>query len=175
MTWDAHTNLHQKDTEPDICSECAINKKHAERWEEALALGPVTPTQATKIGELHRQDWVDWKPTDDSPTTRHDKAKRIEAFVVAHHGEDVTLEQIMQETEAAKGTAYAYVRDMTLSFRRIGTSLYRVSDPVRTRAETLSGAAPTLTQDRSDIPAAMVAADIPKIEPQRLLRGPSLP
>lgn len=187
MTWDAHTEFHQVNILPDVCPECAINARHVERWREAIALGPVTDKQATEFGELYRQDWIAWTKTvhrnppanenDDSEVVvrLHDKRERIESFVVSHHGEEVTLEQIMEETGSARGTAYGYVRSMVLSFRRVGTSLYRVSDPVRTRAEALAVAPATIAQDRSDPSAATVTADVPQIDVERPNRGPSLP
>lgn len=175
MTWDAHAALHQTGVESDACSECAINTKHAERWAEALALGPVTDAQATIIAEANRQDWIAWRPTDDTPKTRHDKAQKIEAFVVAHHGEEVTLQQIMEETDAAQGTAYAYIRDMALSFRRVGTSRYRVTDTVRTRAETLAGAPATIAQDVSGAANGTDAAAVSQTANPTPIREPSKP
>ena len=162
MTWDTHTALHQQG-EPDTCPECAINAKHAERWAEALALGPVTDAQATILAEQNRQDWIAWYdgPSGGEPTTRHNKAQKIEAFVVTHHEEEVTLQQIMEETDAAQGTAYAYIRDMALSFRRVGTSRYYVTDPVRARAEALAVSPATITQDDTGTVAGATTAGTP--------------
>lgn len=173
-SWNAHEALHQ-DSSEDECGECAINKRHTDRWAEARAAGEVTFTQARVMAELHRQDWVEWKPRIVVPIVKHDKLVKIKSFILSHHGEEVTLEQIMVETEAAQGTAYSYIREMSLSFRRVGTSRYRVSDPGRARAEALAVPAPTIPQDGFAVPGAWLSANPYETGPQRPKREPSKP
>lgn len=156
MSWDPHV-LHQPGPHDD-CSECKINLNHHNRWTEAVAAGPVSDADAIAFSELTRQEWIAWKPQDEAPTVKHDKETKFQKFVSAHHGEDVTLELIMAETEAAAGTAYSYIREMSMEFRRVGTSRYRVTDPVRARAEALAGLGATLPQDRLNAPGAVTSA-----------------
>lgn len=172
MIWDPHV-LHQPGP-PEDCSECAINAKHAARWAAALADGPMTDSMSRDLSEQHRQDWCSWRPVSE-PTVRHDKFAKISTFIVAHHGEEVTLQQVMDETDAAQGTAYAYIRDLALSFRRVGTSRYRVVDPVRARTEALAGSPATIAQDGSAVLGAVSSTDLAEIDPQRPKREPSKP
>jgi hypothetical protein len=174
MTWDAHVALHRPGPEGD-CVECAINQRHVDRWAEYRLVGEVSTVKERELSELHRQDWIDWYSTPSEPIVRHDKMDKIKAFVIAHHGEEVTLQQIMDETGAAQGTAYAYLRELSLSFRRVGTSRYRVSDPVRARAEALAGSPATFAQDGSIVPGAVLTAPGAQIAPERPIREPSKP
>ena len=170
--WNAHV-LHASQDDP--CPECAINQRHADRWAAALALGPVSDTQARALGEQHRQDWIAWGETPKGPVVKHDKLKKIKAFVVAHHGDTVTIQQIMDEIEASQGTAYTYVREMSLAFRRVGTSTYLVTDRDRVRTETLTGSGARIAQDAFGPAAAMVTADHAEIGLQRPIGTPSKP
>lgn len=157
--FDPHV-LHEPGPHED-CSECRINKNHHDRWAAALAAGPISDLDAVALSEITRQEWIAWRPTDDEPKTKHNKEQLFNAFVVNHHGEDVDLQQIMAETEAAQGTAYNYIREMAIQFRRIGTSRYHVTDPVRARAEALSGSGATLPQDRFRAGTSINTAPIP--------------
>lgn len=166
--WDAHV-LHEPGSREE-CGECVINQRHADRWAAALSAGAVTDSDAVALSELTRQEWIAWRPTEEGSTTKHNKEQLFNLFVVNHHGEEVVLTQIMAETEAAAGTAYQYIREMSLSFRRVGTSRYRVTDPVRARAEALAAPA-TLPQDGS----APVAGTDTAPNPPAPTREPSKP
>jgi hypothetical protein len=164
--WDAHAELHLSD-DRETCEECQINARHAERW---LSAGPDRDVRA--LQEQHRQDWVEWtdkrRPEGTGPT--HDKEAKIHAFIVAHHREDVTLQQLMEETGAAQGTAYGYIREMPESFRKVGTSRWRVTDPVRARVE-----AATMPQDAPAVVAGIPVPRDPNIANDRPKAGPSKP
>jgi hypothetical protein len=164
--FDAHAELHQSE-DRETCEECQINRQHAERW---AAAGPDRDVRA--LQEQHRLDWIDWtdkrQPEGNGPL--HDKEAKIKAFIVAHHREDVTLQQLMEETGAAQGTAYSYIREMPDSFRKVGTSRWRVTDPVRARVE-----AATMPQDAPAVVAGIPVPRDPNIANDRPKAGPSKP
>lgn len=174
MTWDPHKVLHsERELPASSCSECAIDDRHRERWSQALAAvgGDYDKVDARQLAEFNRQDWIAWRPDVPVTTTiKHDKEAKINAFIVAHHGEEITLQQIIDETGCAQGTAYAYVRDMALSFRRVGTSRWRVTDSVKARAE-----AARIAQDTPSAPGAVTSAPGADIALQRPKREPSKP
>lgn len=176
--FDPHILFHQngKETDSAECRECIINADHKERFRALIAeygspFGPqpkivlsmfdaaaaITMKEATEFAKLNLND-------DGTPVIRHDKTQKMNQFVVAHHGEEVTLAQIIEGTEAASGTVYGLIRDMPLSFRKSGMSRWRVSDPVKARAEALAApgaispaaarnAPPTLSTAAADIAA----------------------
>lgn len=166
--WDAHAELHQQ-VDRETCLECAIQAAHTARWEEAHADGPISMREECDLLELNRLDWVEYFASldhSDADTVRRDRSRKIDAFIVAHHGEEVTLQQLMDECEAAQGTIYTYIRGLPLSFRRVGTSRYRVTDSVRARAE-----ASTLSVQPRNDGAGSDAAPVAQI----VTRPPSKP
>lgn len=163
--WDPH-ELHQSE-DRETCEECQINARYAERW---LSAGPERNVRA--LQEQLRQDWIEWseklKHIGTGPL--HDKEDKMKAFVVEHHHQNVTLQDIKSWTGAAQGTVYSYIREMPESFRKVGTSLWRVTDPVRARLE-----AATLPQDVSAVVAGIPVARDPNIAIERPKGGPSKP
>lgn len=153
-------NLHSLHLshDPDNCPECDINKKHYDRWEAALAEGPISRAKQNELSEQHRQDWLAWDHNVVIPEPiRRDKARRIAQFIVDHHEETVTLQQVIEEIECVPATAYQHVRNDPLSFRRIGTAMYYVTDRARVRAETLAREPARIAQDAPAGPLLPIA------------------
>jgi hypothetical protein len=164
--FDVHAELHQSE-DRETCEECQINRQHAERW---AAAGPDRDVRA--LQEQHRLDWIEWadKRQPEGTGPLHDKEAKIKAFIVEHHRQDITLQQLMEETGAAQGTAYSYIREMPDSFRKVGTSRWRVTDPVRARVE-----AATMPQDAPAVVAGIPVPRDPNIANDRPKAGPSKP
>lgn len=176
MTWDAHTVLHQPGS-TDECVECAINDRHKQRIKAVLEeTGDPFSPRITSLMEENRQEWVAWDNREiNEPTVRHDKPKKFDHFVSAHHGETVTIHQIMEEVGCAQGTVYNYIREMALAFRRVGTSTYLVIDRSLVREETLTGSAPTVPQERPNTVAVVSSANTPSAVLAPTVRPPSKP
>ena len=146
MTWDAHAVVHRPGP-TDTCIECEINARYKQQVLTVLVeTGDPFSPRITALSEQNRQEWITFDNRDAAaePTVRHDKPKKFDHFVEAHHGETVTIHQIMDEVGCAQGTAYNYIREMALAFRRVGTSTYLVLDRSRVREEILTGSAPEI-------------------------------
>lgn len=133
----------------DDCSECKINEDHIERCKEARAVhGELLPSDVlAKLHEDLRQVWCQnlrSKISDDGKAVvKHDKSAKLMAYIDANPGKDVTLELLMEMGEAADGTVYAFLKNQSARFRKLGRGLWEIRDRVAEMAaerDTIAGA-----------------------------------
>lgn len=142
-------------------TEARINQAHKDRYAEAAeAYGgdiyAIPKDVREKLNEQLRQDWLDFyngvRVEDRSPKKRKDKSARLAAFVKANPGMQVTPQELVNKTEAAIGTVYAWMSDNRSLFRKLGAGTYLIIDSDAERAAA-KGKAP---RNSSDAEAALV-------------------
>lgn len=161
--WNKHVQLHQR-CDPDECTECAIEARHAARVADLIEFhGSLYTVPMSEFAQLSEQLRKEWTAYSEGPKVSVVPRKRnmIQDWVKSHPGVEFTVPALAEEIGCGVAAVYDYISQFRYEFRKTGTGTYMPIDVAAARAAELIAAPTTLPVAATEPPGAVLVAPTP--------------